>query len=302
MEAMKRFRMKKIDAFTGEGSSGNPAGCVYLEKEAPEEEMQQIARELKGYVNEVVYCLPLMSDTKAMYSLRYYSSECEVEFCGHGTIACMYDLIVNAPELADQKEMTIRTKKGDLLVFNNISSMDAVFITAPVALYNGTDLPAKTIGSNLHVPDNCIDSRYPLDLINAGLNTLIVPIRTLQDIVSLRPDIARLKDFCVAQGIDIITVFTMEVADKGNKIHTRVFAPKYGYLEDPATGSGNSAIGYYLLKNKLWEGGPIAIEQGPSLHVPNIVRLDTVMNANGDKHILFGGRATVRIEGEYLLH
>jgi len=30
-------------------------------------------------------------------------------------------------------------------------------------------------------------------------------------------------------------------------------APKFGYLEDLATGLGNSAMGYYMLKNQLWD-------------------------------------------------
>jgi predicted PhzF superfamily epimerase YddE/YHI9 len=51
--------------------------------------MQQIAAELKGFVNEVVYLFP---EEKGFF-LKYYSAECEVDFCGHGTIGVMYDLI-----------------------------------------------------------------------------------------------------------------------------------------------------------------------------------------------------------------
>lgn len=61
-------------------------------------------------------------------------SECEVDFCGHGTIACMYSLIKDAPFLLEQKEITVNTsRKGTLSVYNEISTQDAVYITAPVA-------------------------------------------------------------------------------------------------------------------------------------------------------------------------
>jgi PhzF family phenazine biosynthesis protein len=299
---MKTFRFKKIDAFTRLGSTGNPAGCVYLENEAGSDEMQKIAKELKGYVNEVVFCRYIENKDKPIFSLLYYSSECEVEFCGHGTIACMYDVVVNTPELSDIKEIGIQTRKGRLTVYNHILNNDAVFITAPIAEYKGTVLNAKIISKNLGISEECIDGDHSLDLINAGLNTLIVPIKSLQDIVSIWPCISILKDFCIANGIDIITVFTTDVHDKSNKIRTRVFAPKYGYLEDPATGSGNSAIGYYFMKNKLWDGSPISIEQGPSLEISNIIKLDTINNENGSIQILFGGSATTRIEGKYLLY
>jgi predicted PhzF superfamily epimerase YddE/YHI9 len=43
-----------------------------------------------------------------------------------------------------------------------------------------------------------------------------------------------------------IDAFTTETADGGNRYRTRVFAPTFGYLEDPATGSGNSALDIIL--------------------------------------------------------
>lgn len=299
---MRSLRFKKIDAFVKEGSLGNPAACVYLEKAITKDEMQQIAYELKGFVSEVVYCLPIKTTNRTIYSLLYYSSECEVDFCGHGTIACMYDLISNTPDLINQQEIGILTKKGDLTVVNNISEMDAVFITAPSPQYKEIDLRAEKISGKLNILDNYIDTQYSIELINAGLNTLIVPIVTLENIISIWPDVDTLKNFCNENDIDIITIFTIDRSNEVNRIHTRVFAPKYGYLEDPATGSGNSALGYYLLKNKLWAGNLISITQGPNLKAPNIVKLNTMINDDGDKQILFGGRATVRIEGNYLLH
>lgn len=299
---MRSLRFKKIDAFAKDGSLGNPAACVYLEKAITRDEMQQVAYELKGFVSEVVYCLPITMNNRTVYSLLYYSSECEVDFCGHGTIACMYDLVANTPELIKQKEIGIRTKKGDLIVVNHISEMDAVFITAPLPQYKEFDVRVEKISENLNIPDNYITTQYPIELINAGLTTLIVPIVALENMISIWPDIDKLKNFCNANGIDIIIVFTMDGSNEANRIHTRVFAPKYGYLEDPATGSGNSALGYYLLKNRLWAGSLISIMQGPNLKAPNSVKLTTLINDNGDYQILFGGRATVRIEGSYLLH
>lgn len=297
---MKRFPFKKLDAFAYAGSSGNPAACVYLTEEASPDEMQQIARELKGFVSEVVYCLPVRDDT-VDYSLKYYSSECEVAFCGHGTIACLYDLVAHDPALRSKKEIAIRTAMGDLTVYNQIRDTDAVFITAPPPVHKGTVLEAGMIAEGLDIDPSSIDGRLPIDLINAGLDTLIVPIRSLEDTVSIWPGEPSLKDFCNENGLDIITVFTNDVQDRANKIHTRVFAPRFGYLEDPATGSGNSAAGYYLMKNGLWDGTPISIEQGP-FSVPNIVKLDTVTGEDGDKQVRFGGSAAARIEGHYIFY
>lgn len=95
---MQRYRFKKIDAFVQGQSTGNPAGCVYLPNEdaLSIEGMQQIARELAGCVSEVVFISP----DDGHYGLRFFSAEREVAFCGHGTIAVMYDLIKNDPVLS----------------------------------------------------------------------------------------------------------------------------------------------------------------------------------------------------------
>lgn len=289
---MRELLYRKIDAFAVGQSSGNPAGVVQLKKDEAltEAEMQEIAKGQNGIVSEVVFCAPL---DIGLYALKYYSSECEVEFCGHGTIACMYDLIKNEPVLLNKKTVMIRTRKGDLPVVNDIVNSDSVFITAPVPEYLDIRLSVDEIAQNLNISVESIDQNYPVSFIDGGLRTLLVPIKSLNRIVNILPDQLSLEDFCKNNELDIILVFSSEISKSANSFRTRVFAPKYGYLEDPATGSGNSAFGYYLLQKKLWDGEIISIEQGPSLDYPNIVKLKVIL-VDGIQRVLFGGNAVVK--------
>src|SRR5512133_1710421 len=118
---MKSLKFKKIDAFTGSGSTGNPAGYIWLDEPGilTETEMQQIGLELKGFVSEVGFAY--LKD--GCYHLRYYSSDCEVAFCGHATIAIMYDLLRTNPN----PEATISVKAGELTVYNCLAEEDAVY-------------------------------------------------------------------------------------------------------------------------------------------------------------------------------
>ena len=290
---MNAYRYQKIDAFTSGNSTGNPAACIYLKpgETLSPDDMLAIARQHKGFVSEVVYC----REEGDGFHLAYYSSECEVDFCGHGTIACMYSLIREHGGLLGCSEIPITTtRKGALTVYNEIAARDAVFITAPNPLHIGTELDTATITGALGAPIVAPSPRLPIDLIDAGLRTLIVPVASLQEAITLFPDEGVLKEFCLANGIDIILIYSIEVENPANKAHTRVFAPKFGYLEDPATGSGNSAFGYYMLKNGLWDGESISLEQGGQDRVFNRVTLGT-----RDGLVLFGGGATTRIMGEY---
>ena len=289
------YRYIKSDAFTANGSLGNPAAIVYLEQKErlSDNEMLAIAKAHKGFVSEVVYCGINESD---IY-LTYYSPECEVDFCGHGTIACLYSLLKDNPILLSQKKIFIRTnRKGSLSVYNRICDLDAIFVTAPKPEYIKTQLDSLSIVNALGISENDRDLQLPFDLINAGLRTLIVPLRDLQTTISFYPDERLLKEFCISHEIDIILVFSKEVSHENHLAHTRVFTPKFGNLEDSATGSGNSAFGYYLLKNGLWDENDCVIAQGGNDRIFNPIHLSYI-----DDRVLFGGSATVRIEGTYLI-
>lgn len=297
---MKKFRFKKIDAFATQISDGNPAGVIYLNSpgDITKDEMQRIAKELKGFVSEVGYVRKIDENT---YDLRYYSSEREVDFCGHATIAIMYDLIINSKELTNRKQINIVTNKGDLLVENRVSNEDAVFISAPDPVFSPSEINSESIAKALRIDSDQISDGYPVSIVNAGLETLIVPIKSLKGVLSISPVLGELKGFCLENSIDIITVYTDGVANKENKYRTRVFAPTFGYLEDPATGSGNSAFGYYLLKDKRWDGKLMRLEQNGFIDKPNIIKLMGKSDENNKVTVVFGGGAIVRIKGEYSL-
>ena len=298
---MKKFKFKKIDAFATEFSAGNPAGYIWLENAEAinEAEMQRIAKELKGFVNEVGF---IYQKSTQFFELKYYSSEREVDFCGHATIAIMYDLIKNNAQLQQYESITIQTNRGELLVENRILKEEAVFIMSPLP-EEKFELPSKAeIASNLRLEQAMIDDTYPLKIINAGLNTLIVPIKSLKSILKLEPDLEELKTFCIKAGIDIIEVFTPEVADAKHDYRVRVFAPTFGYLEDPATGSGNSAFGYYLSDLKIWSDQTLLIEQNGFMNNYNLIKLQTKTDETGANRVLFGGSAITRIDGEYIIY
>ncbi|MCK9579576.1 MAG: PhzF family phenazine biosynthesis protein [Methanoregula sp.] len=295
---MQRLRFKKIDAFVYSGSGGNPAGCIYLDRPdaISPDQMQQIAREMAGCVSEVVY----VYRENDIVTLRFFSSECEVAFCGHGTVAAMNDLIKYDPDLLRNPIISIHIGDRQILIRNTIAEEDAVFVSAPLLSTPKTEIDPDAVAAALKLPPGEIVSPGGITVISAGLVTLIVPLHSLAALLATRPDQQHLKEFCIRHGIEIVLVHTAEVSTDGAAYRTRVFAPAFGYLEDPATGSGNAALGYHLLASGAWDGKMIRIEQGRSRDHPNIIRL--VSDASEKQRtVFFGGNAVVRIEGEYLL-
>jgi PhzF family phenazine biosynthesis protein len=297
---MKQFRFKKLDAFATENSDGNPAGMIFVDSLAAitTEEMQRIARELRGYVNEVGFVCKTAPDR---LTLRYYSAEKEVLFCGHATIAIVYDLLANDPGLSSLSRIHLDIATGSLVAENRLKQEQAVFISAPAPTFPEQDLETADIARALRIDTPAISSRLSIARINAGLDTLLVPMATLDTTLAVLPDERRLKSFCEEHGIDIVTIFTEETARLDTAWRSRVFAPRFGYLEDPATGSGNAALGHYLLRHGLWQGEPLAIEQNGERTRPNLVRLLARIESGAPPSVLIGGRAVTRIEGSYYL-
>ncbi|NLB78478.1 MAG: PhzF family phenazine biosynthesis protein, partial [Clostridiaceae bacterium] len=61
------------------------------------------------------------------------------------------------------------------------------------------------------------------------------------------------------------------------------------------------AFGYYLLKDNLWNGESLSIEQNGIKDRYNIVQLKTKLDADNGKRVLFGGGAITSIDGKYIL-
>ena len=124
----------------------------------------------------------------------------------------------------------------------------------------------------------------------------------LNRITSYNVCYTKLLRYCFSIGVDIIEVFTSKVQGKTNDYRTRVFAPTFGYIEDPATGSGNSALGYYLINNNLWTTETLTIEQNGLIDNFNVVRLQKQIDENDIQRVCFGGGAITRIEGKYIIY
>lgn len=218
-------------------------------------------------------------------------------FCGHATIAILNDIVANNEALQLRTKLSVATRTDRLEVENRYQEEKCVYISAPSPRFSAKEISGRDIATALNSHIGNIEGSLPIQIVNGGLETLVVPMRGLASILSVKPDLQVLKEFCLRHGVDIVILYTSEVAFQENRYRTRVFAPTYGYLEDPATGSGNAAFGYYLVKNAMWNGEMIKIEQNGFREAPNLIQL-----LFRDSRVWFGGSAIVRIDGQYLLY
>jgi PhzF family phenazine biosynthesis protein len=297
---MKSVKFAKIDAFASSSSSGNPAAVVYLDApdELSDDEMLQLAKELKGFVSEVGY---VYAGTDTDYRLRYFSPEREIAFCGHATIAILNDILANNKDMQARPMLSIETQTDHLMAENRYGSERSVYISAPLPEFSAQEIKSSDIASALNCGFGNLDSKKPIQIVSAGLKTLVVPMSGLDAVLFARPDFETLNQYCRQIGADIVILYTPETAVQGCGYRTRVFTPTLGYLEDHATGSGNSALGYYLMSHGMWDGGMLKIEQNDLRYTPNFIQVFARQEGAAVPRVWFGGGAVKRIDGQYIL-
>jgi trans-2,3-dihydro-3-hydroxyanthranilate isomerase len=179
-----------------------------------------------------------------------------------------------------------------------------VVMTQPKPLFLGTvdeteDLfrISKTLGLQKY---QIVDTKAPVMVVSTGLPVVIVPVRTLTAVRSIEPDAAAIVEICEMLGTNGIMVFTTMTVEDHTTVHTRMFAPAIGILEDPATGSANGAMGAYLVHNGLVEVGPlteIIVEQGYEIGRPSRILVQVESDDDAIKTVKVGGQVVMVVEG-----
>ncbi len=102
-----KYKYYQVDAFTDEVFKGNPAGVIFANIN-DDELMQKIAFE--NNLSETAF----VSKTNNEYFIRWFAPFCEINLCGHATLASAYvffNFIDN-----NATEFCVNSKSGALKV------------------------------------------------------------------------------------------------------------------------------------------------------------------------------------------
>ena len=294
---MDKYTFKKINAFSDGTYKGNGAGLIYDNNLTNTNIMQKIATEMEGFVSEVIYVKDGEKDID--FILKYYSCETEVPFCGHGTLAAIYHIVEQTPSLHNKLEIKVKTNRGILLIENRFEKEKTIYIHAPKKEIIESSINLDKLADALNIEKIKINNNIPVVNYNAGQNSLLVCLKSAKDVLNCTPDYQTIREFCFDNNIAVINIFSEDTINKLNDYRVRVFAPTFGYLEDTATGSANSALGYYLKDINIWKKKNLVIEQGLDIDNPNLIYLSTPENDN--KKVMFGGKSQLKLEGIYYI-
>jgi PhzF family phenazine biosynthesis protein len=255
-----------VDAFASRAFRGNPAAVCLLDKARPARWMQSVAAEMN--VSETAFVVPGARG----FGLRWFTPQCEVELCGHATLASAHVLWHEGIAPASQV-LRFQTRSGELTADQRRRLIELDF---PVRLPLTAKTPAglaRALGHQPIAAARCADD-------------LLVELDSATSVQKLQPDIAAIAKLPF-RGL----IVTARSKAHGIDFVSRFFAPRVGVPEDPVTGSAHCALAPYWtqrLKRSTLRGHQLSSRGG---------RVEVELN--GDR-VLLRGQAVTVLRGELL--
>lgn len=301
----RTFQFYQADVFTDVPFGGNPVAVIPDAAGLTDLELQQIAREMN--LSETVFVFP-PSDPAAVVKIRIFTPTQEIPFAGHPVIGTFF-VLGTLKRLALREPMTRVLQECNLGLFPvDIHVKDGriahVVMSQPQPQFlevveSREDL--FSIARALGVARQQItDTKWPVQVVSTGLPVMIVPIRTLTAVRSIVPDVSAIAELCQQYGANGIMTFSTMTVEQQATVHTRMFAPLIGIIEDPATGSASGALGAYLLQHGVVEVAPLTeviAEQGYEIERPSRILIQVESEDDAIQTVKIGGQAVMVLEG-----
>jgi PhzF family phenazine biosynthesis protein len=277
-------KVKKVNGFTDSINGGNPAGVVFDSPDLTDEQMAYITKTIAA--SETAFVFP---SKRADYKVRFFTSEFEVDLCGHGTIATFFTMGLEKM-ITKNSIITQETKAGILPVEILFSGNDVkkVMMTQGKPIFKDIYLDILKLADSLNISHDEIDDSLPNQLVSTGLFTLPICIKSFDVLKNIKPNFDKIKTICNELNAGSFHVFTFETLESNSVFHARNFAPVYAVNEDPTTGTANGAVCSYLLKNKIIKENNLICEQGDIIGRPGRVFVEI-----DNDTVRVGGRAKV---------
>jgi len=234
--------------------------------------------------------------------VRIFTPAEEIQFAGHPTLGTAF--VLKRKKVIDPKVDRSRIELGlgpfeveflakDLIRMKQRPPEYLEELTNPIPILKAIGLGEKSLSEDL-----------PVQFVSTGNPFLIVPLKSISSVQKAEPngkEIIKTLDGTISPDI---LVFSTETIHNDSDAHARVFAPAFGVLEDPATGSAIGPLGAFLEQHDVIpthiHGEVFTIEQGYEMNRPSKLKVQLAKKKQ-KVDVLVSGRVRVTAEGNFYL-
>jgi len=290
------FSFLHYDVFTEVPLLGNQLAVFTDARGLDATRMQAIAREMN--FSESTFIFPSeRPDTDIR--MRIFTPWNEMPMAGHPTIGSTFALAKSGVISAGAERFVFGLNIGPIPVDLEWTEGDLSFawMTQRPPTFGPVVSDRAAVAAALGLEVSDLADTLPVQEVSCGLPYLLVALKDHQAVDRAVTDAAGFGRLCDACGLDLpIFLFALGGPSPSDTVYSRMFAPDFGIIEDPATGSASGPVGCYLVEHSLIPGD--AAEQ-------IVVSQGVAMGRASRIHVAIGGRPgaidSVRVGGVSVL-
>lgn len=294
MSRANTYRYRLVDVFTETVLEGNPLAVFPDARGLGDDLMQKIARELN--LSETTFVLPpTRADCAAR--VRIFTPSREMIFAGHPTIGTSYVLLDERVIAAGTLRFQLEEGVGPVPVRVDSGERPMIWLRTP-PIESGPVFEREACAQALGVAASDLLDVAP-QLLSAGNPTVFIALKDKEAVDRAWLDVQKAAVFRAGFSAPLC-VFVFAPTPAG--AYSRMFAPEYGIIEDPATGSSTGPLAAYMIRHGLVSGAPgtrFVSEQGTRMQRRSLLHV-LIHGEGGVDGIEVGGH--VAPLGEGMLH
>lgn len=291
---ISRYRYLHYDVFTDRRFGGNQLAVFPDAAGLSAQTMQQIAREI-GFAETTFVTGAERPDTDVR--MRIFTPGSELPMAGHPVVGSTFALARDGAIAGGRTDWVFGLNIGPTAVSMewSRSRLDFAWMTQRSPEFGPTFDDVGRVAAALGLSDEDIRATgLPVQQVSCGVPFVFVPLATRATVDRAVPD-ARLLDFEVY-------IFTTDRAGASDSATTysRMFAPEFGIIEDPATGGASGPLGSYLVRHALVtpeQGRSILNLQGVKLGRPSWIHISIDSSEDPSTSLRAGQMSRVRVGG-----
>ncbi len=281
-----------LDVFTDQALAGNPLAVVLDSHDLDGKAMQKIAGEFN--LSETVFVLaPANADNRA--AMRIFTPRRELEFAGHPTVGTA-SLLASLDGLrTGHLDFTLEVRAGEipcqLTGRAGLISCEFAMPKLPEKLAQFTDI--KALEKSVNLPSGSLGlGEHLASIWNAGVNFALIPVGDPNALSGAKMKFDAFMALATEPATEIPGAF-LYCRSGDNHYRARMFAPQFGIVEDPATGSAVAALCGVLARDVAANDGEhrFIIDQGIEMGRPSRIELTLTIKAGKLTRGVIGGSA-----------
>jgi trans-2,3-dihydro-3-hydroxyanthranilate isomerase len=275
-----------VDVFTLNRREGNPLAVFPNAEGLDGATMQSVALELN--LSETVFILPATRPDCAA-RLRIFTPKREMLFAGHPTVGASFVLLDEGLVPQTSQNFVLEEGVGPVPIRVQPGDRPLIWLTTP-PLHDGPTFDRELCAEALGLSTSDLLNIRP-QLVSAGNPVVFIAVKNPATVD--RADLDSVGNRKLRGDYpDPVCVFVFAPTPAG--AYSRMFAPEFGVVEDPATGSATGPLAAYMLRHNLVSSDPgtrFISEQGTKMGRRSLL-LVHLHGKNGANGIDVGGHVT----------